>query len=445
MRITETRGSDSSVTEYFNDINTGSWSLSEANGERITERSEQVVGDTTVRRETVKNDSNQISAVYERTYQEFPWGEEMLIQADDPDGDNLVTSFTYYEDSNEPGSYSKLKSVENPDGSWEFDEYDSEGRVSSRYSSLLDLDITQKANARVTTYNYDPTALGGDTNLDEDKSQPRIITETTGGIITALRYAVYSTDVSGGRQEISETATSQGAGYGSVGNLRTVTVFYPEDDSVSAGRLKSVLSPDGRLTTSTYEQGSFDVDSQIFTPGTGADERVTTVHGTESSPAGIALKTTKEESITDSLGNALFQQTLIYDGSAYHGISWTAREYDDFGRMTRQTASDGTFTESDWSCCVKKIEIDAAGVRTDFIDYDGLHRLMNSSRESEQGPILTVNSYDASGRRLTETVSSSGLSLGSSSTYDLSGRIMSRTDSRNLTTNYDYTLVLSHD
>ena len=132
--------------------------------ERITERSEQVVGDTVVRRETVRNDSDHISAVYERTYQEFPWGEELLIQADDPDGDNLVTSFTYYEDSNEPGSYSKLNLWKTQTVPGSIDEYDSEGRVSSRYSSLLDLDISQKANARVTSYNYDPTALGGDAN-----------------------------------------------------------------------------------------------------------------------------------------------------------------------------------------------------------------------------------------------------------------------------------------
>ncbi|WP_339132902.1 MAG: hypothetical protein WGN25_11385 [Candidatus Electrothrix sp. GW3-4] len=92
----------------------------------------------------MKNSSGHISSVIERTYKEFPWGEELLNQADDSDGDNLVTSFTYYEDSNNPGSYSKLKSVENPDGSWEYYEYDSQGRIAAQYSSWLDLGISAR-------------------------------------------------------------------------------------------------------------------------------------------------------------------------------------------------------------------------------------------------------------------------------------------------------------
>ena len=120
-------------------------------------------------------------------------------------------------------------------------------------------------------------------------------------------------------------------------------------------------------------------------------------------------------------------------------MSWTAQEFDEFGRVVSRTASDGTETSTDWSCCVKNYETDAAGVTTDFTLYDGLHRLLISTREAEQGDIITNYSYDASGRRLSETVTSGSLSLGSSSGYDLSGRITSRTDSRNLTTGYDYT------
>ena len=88
---------------------------------------------------------------------------------------------------------------------------------------------------------------------------------------------------------------------------------------------------------------------------------------------------------------------------AYQPVSWTAQEFDDFGRVTRRTASDGTVVETVWSCCVKDFEIDAAGVTTDFTLYDGLHRLLNSTREAEQGDIITNYSYDASGRRLSET------------------------------------------
>ena len=103
--------------------------------------------------------------------------------------------------------------------------------------------------------------------------------------------------------------------YGSAGNLRTVTVYYPEDEQsfiwqteirAFAGRSTYNLAPMNKATSIRQ--------SQVFTPGSGADERVTIIHGTESSSAGIALKTTREESISDNLGNTVFQRTLIFDG-----------------------------------------------------------------------------------------------------------------------------------
>ena len=59
--------------------------------------------------------------------------------------------------------------------------------------------------------------------------------------------------------------------YGATGNLRTVTTYYsPSAAAVAAGRVKSVLQPNGRLTSYAYEEGLWTPGATPgATPGTG--------------------------------------------------------------------------------------------------------------------------------------------------------------------------------
>ncbi len=52
--------------------------------------------------------------------------------------------------------------------------------------------------------------------------------------------------------------------------------------------------------------------------------------------------------------------------------------------------------------------------------------------------IITSYTYDAVGRRLSQTVKAGGITQSTSSTYDGAGRLLSSTDSQNLTTSYSY-------
>ena len=77
----------------------------------------------------VADGSGTVSFLENRTYQSFPWNEELVSKVDDPSGLALTTTYTYYSPSSTPaasygdGHYSKLQSVTNPEGSWVLYDY----------------------------------------------------------------------------------------------------------------------------------------------------------------------------------------------------------------------------------------------------------------------------------------------------------------------------------
>ena len=127
-----------------------------------------------------------------------------------------------------------------------------------------------------------------------------------------------------------ERCVNPSASYGDPGNQRTVTTYYPSDDSFAeSGRLNSVLYPDGRLDVYTYEYGTYasnvnPAQPGIFTPGSGSDLSETVTHGTAASPWGIDMKTTREISLRNALGNELIRE--IYNSAWRNNsdfVPWT--------------------------------------------------------------------------------------------------------------------------
>jgi hypothetical protein len=185
---------------------------------------------------------------------------------------------------------------------------------------------------------------------------------------------------------IVERCVDPDAAYGDPGNQRTVTTYYAsETELADADRTRSVVNPDGRMTSYTYEYGTYmpsanPAEPGAFTPGAGNDIRSIVVHGTVDQPDGIAFKTTREISIQDELGRQVMQAIEIFDGSSYHRISWAVQQYDEFGCVTDVYQSNGTHSESTWGCCVKDSETDAQGIERTYA-YDDLQRLITQTKE----------------------------------------------------------------
>ena len=112
------------------------WLLSSGNGLKIETRQEYVNGEgNRVERTLISGSDNQAVSVTEKIFYGFEWGEELIGEISDPDGDRLTTEYTYYQDG--PGK-GRLRQRINPDGSWIRYEYDGAGRIIKTITPYLD-------------------------------------------------------------------------------------------------------------------------------------------------------------------------------------------------------------------------------------------------------------------------------------------------------------------
>ena len=436
------------TNEYTQDVPSNTWSLNKGAGSMI--KTLAIVHPTaTTRIETtiVKESNGPIVSKTARTYQTFAWGEELVKEVNDPDGAALTTVYTYYENPAQPGRFAHLQSVTYPDGSWEKSDYDANGNLVLVMRPWKDLPLASatEANARSTRYTYS-NSDGIQVSLHA-KHLSSIEEKIAGTLVSKTTYTRSSTPV-GGEPAVTEVETV----YASATLFQTTstTTYHFSASNFLANRVASVIYPDGRKDTYTYEKGNYTVNADPslnqFTPDlNGQAERTTIVHGTASSPNGIAFKTTKETSVRNQAGHAALQETYVYDGTNYERVGWMVTDYDNRGHVVQTRDNKGQRTTATWSGDLKTSETDTTGLQTDYT-YDALNRVKTKTKKGiaasggfpAQSDITTTFNYDAASRPSGEIVSSGGLTLSSSRGYDLAGRIKTETDSAGLSTNYTY-------
>jgi RHS repeat-associated protein len=455
LQITKTQGAVTDVSLYTWDAISDSWTLSTGNGARI-ETSTISYPTQTSRVETVvvKDIDNLISSKISRTFHTFVWGERLIQEVLDPDGAALKTVYSYYENGSETGRYSRLKSIVNPDGSWELYDYDSAGNKVLVLRPWKDQSIANAVedNSHAIRYTYsnsDGIITSLYTNLLSS------VTEKIGGVtVRKTTYSRIGTTVNGHPAVVERQTT-----YSSLTeSLVTTSTRYHATAAVPlANRTISTEYPDGRKQTVTYQKGNYipnaDPALSTFTPdANGLAERETTVHGTVTSPLGVQFKTLKETSVRDQNGNEVLQESYVYNGVDYERIAWLALQYDDRGHAIGSRNHKGEVTTAVWNGDLNTSRVDAAGVETVYT-YDSLNRVKTQTKKGiaaaggfpAQTDIITTFTYDADGRVTIETVSSNGLSLTISRGYDEAGRLIRETnrggfstDQEGLTTTYVY-------
>ena len=443
LQITENRDGVTRTHLFSYDDSTQTWSLYEGNGSRIKSRSEQTVDDNRVVTETIRAGDDTIVFKKQTTYQTFSTEEREIEVIEDPDGARLTTTIAYIDPCTED-SCLQIQSQVFPDGSWVRYEYDGTGRKTLEVKPVSDQPISTPAgSAHAIYYDYTPQD-STDTGLDQDVRLPRKITEAIDGTVVAKTFKVYQIDADGKRTTIIEKCSAQDAAFGDHDNLRTVEVtnsFYSLK-IVDAGRVDTILYPDGRKESHSYNLGIYTPSSDLSQPGTfaaggGNHFRDITAYGTEDYPDGLANRTIRDVRVFDETGNTVLIKTQVYTGSDYETISWETRTYDAHGNLEQTVKSDGTVTEAVWDCCGKASETDAQGIFRSFV-YDDLNRLASETKHDTTADETTTYTYDAAGRQLSRTITSADLSLASATTYDLAGRVLTQTDAAGLVTGYAY-------
>jgi RHS repeat-associated protein len=427
------------------------WTLTSGGGERNESKAtviDSVTGDKT-ETFTVTNASAQVVSKVARTYHNYPWPEpELIREVVDPGGAALTTTYDYYQVLAEVGRVRRLKSVTNPDGSWEQYDYDASGNRVLVLRPWKDqpLATATEANSyatRTTYSNYD----GIDTALDA-KFVSSVEEKVAGLTIRKSTYTRVGTTING-EPAVVESETNYAS---STVGLTTVTTRYHSSASdFFVNRVVSIQFPDGRKDSYTYEKGDHTTNSDPslneFTANpNGSAQRETITHGTVASPDGVAFKTTKETSILDQLGLVSLQESYVYTGTGYARVSWSVMDYDDRGHLTQTRRSNGTVVTITWDGDRKTADVDENGIETDYT-YDTLNRVATQTRKGvaaaggfpAQADIVTTFSYDAEGRTKNQTMAAGGLSLTKATSYDIAGRVKTETDAAGLVTTHTYT------
>ncbi|HEX3247804.1 MAG TPA: RHS repeat-associated core domain-containing protein [Pyrinomonadaceae bacterium] len=403
---------------------------------------------------TVKDNNGQTASKTAKTYQTFPWGEELVQVVEDPEVSALTTSYDFYTDLADEGSYSQLKSIKRPDGSWEKYEYNDVDWTISRILRPwkdLSLDAATPENSRVTLYQY--ASHDGFQIFSYYKFVSAVQEQIAGPVVSNRTFTRWSADngvpiTVNGQPVVREEQRDYASA--SLSQVTTTTRYYKTATPLLANRIADVEYPDGCKDTYTYEKGDYvpnaDPALSQFTPNAnGLAERDTIVHGTITSPNGVAFKTTKEITVRDQRGNKVLEETYVYNGTDYERFEWTALTYDDRSQVLTARNHKGELTTSVWTGEQKTSEIASSGIETTYT-YDSLNRIKTQTKKGiaagggfpAQNDIVTTYSYDAESQQTSEVVSAGGLSLSSSRAYDKARRVTKETDEAGLSTTYSY-------
>ena len=423
------------------------WLLQQPGNLSVTSQTTAWDASSTVKTVTV-TERTPGGAVASRTasvIQTFPFGSRLMASTRDPGGANLVTSWSYYTDSADPGSCGRQRSVSHPDGSWSTTRYDAFGRTVAVVRPWRNAAFDAPDNdARVELFSYLPhdprdAAAGHDT-------RPRTEETKILGVTVSRTLRAYYVD-NGCQVAVEERCLRPDAAFGDADNLRTAWRHYPGGaaaGSAAAGRLHQVVHPMGTVDTYAYEYGAWQPNADpalpgAFTPGTGFCLRVTATRGTTASPAGIAGRSLRVASVFDEAGNEVFSARQVRTGTGYATLDWRLLTYDGLRRRLSERKSNGELTETAWNCCAKASETLPDGTQHTYA-YDDLGRLSARTLVGGGGQpdLVTSYAYDAAGRVVSETISGGGLSTTATRSYDLAGRLTASTDHQGLATAYAY-------
>ena len=160
-----------------------------------------------------------------RVYRRYPWGDELFQEIRDAGGETeRSVKQEYYTDSTVPAAYHQLRYRQEADGSWQYFQYDGQGRQAKVISPFgnyaLPVDesgavlVPDSAHCQVVEYDY--ALLDSDEETYAGDSRPRRIVRKICGVEVGRSYALYFTNEA--RDIVCRTA---GAAWNAAGNLVT--------------------------------------------------------------------------------------------------------------------------------------------------------------------------------------------------------------------------------
>ncbi len=312
--------------------------------------------------------------------------------------------------------YGRLKSVRNPDGSWEMHDYLFAGNVFNQttYSAYNNVAYGDTTNARKKVTEVAPMSIS--------------VTESIAGLIVAKSETDIALDANNSLQTVVRKQWD-----GSAWFTQTTATHFGETVPVEkSGRTAWVERADGTAATYSYSRNAQSEETTV-TMLTGAGDRNGITDGVKT----IEVRNQVEKAIS------LVTKDVATD---YEMTRWDAIDYDNLGRPKKivYNANPADYTITQYGCCGVEYSRDRTGAETTYF-RDALKRVysMSATRSSSGTPVVTNTAFNG---LTTTTTRSDGTTtlLISSSTRALNGDMVSSTspdangDSTPETTLYAY-------
>jgi RHS repeat-associated protein len=461
----------------------------------VTDVDSNYTTNTWVDTTTTADNNGHVSSVIARTYENFPWGQQLIQEVDDPNGKAYTTTYAYNNGSPTEGGYGQLASITYPDGNWVgYSYYNSTndtlangtpiaqfGALQTEYHPWLST-VTNPANAnasnsRAITYTY-AQDFDGQYTLEASR------VETINGTTVANRVTTNHLNLTANNLELWERSVADSTGSGQT--LTTVSKVYSPyqaaNFSVYAGEPYSTQHPDGTMESYAVFSGTYTAASQtLSTTPPGFDLEQIVIHGvTPAVGAGVSgaqpvssltdsgsdhtsstidqiyvIPNQSTETITYRQGGLVkLQLNYVYTAGGFAFVSSTASTYTPSCKLASTALSNGATSTSAYPQEFKTQDVDATGVTTNYT-LDAMQRIVSASRAPGAGypgtgitlptsPIVTSYTYDSDNNVTQTQVAgpatalpfSASVTLTTSSTYNPAGKLTSQTDANGLTTFY---------
>jgi len=445
---------------------------------RSVTQTESISGNSRTEYTETTNAGGAESSYIEKIYHTYPWGEQLVQEIDDPNGNAYTTTYSYYTNSSYPGDYGQLQSITYPDGSWVAYSYFNisgdprNGEIQTEYhpwlSTVGNPANANSSNSRAITYDY-----AADPNGQSTLEKSRV--ETINGITTGTRLTNndFSQTANGIPLWVRTVTDSSDSSHTLTSVSKVYSPYVGTTLSVYANMPYSTQHPDGTMESYAQFPGTYNPATGTLTANTtGADLEQIVVHGVtpavgsgtqvtslvDNSADGTTanidpiylIPNQSTETITyRKAGSIVLQQTYVYTSAGFVSAnlaSWTSYTYTGSWKPASTTMSNGATSTSTYTNEFKTKDVDPTGIETDYVP-DALQRVSTATKTAGSGysgtgvqvptsGIVTTYTYDGDNNVTATQTSGGGVTLTTGATYNLGGRLASTTDSNNLVTSY---------
>jgi hypothetical protein len=420
LRLTETRGASTKVSEYAYDAGTAAWTLSQPGSLREDhwEITQDLANQNRTYTSHVRPPGGNDVLKRSRTFHRFDWGEGVVAESAGDGASLRTTSRAYYLTAGDAGfapngTRLPLRCVIPPDGAWQrYDSYDTAGRPLVVVSQFLNASTNAlESNCRAVHYDYTPLANSGDDGSLQPQA-PRTTIEYLLGQEIGRTYAVIKPG-----EKRSIRCQTAGAAWTAADNLVTITRYYTTGSFTDYAR--STDYPDGTRTAWLYS-----------TSGTGTNATQTTVvlngQVDPNSDTNILAGTIT----TAALGHVgQLISTTVQDKASTTILNQDNYTYlDEFRRSYTVAHLDATTETYQYACCGLDTTTDRDGVQSQYL-YDDMGRQLGRTILAYTPTLTTTNILNAAGNVLA-TVRNAGGSVitNRQAQYDLAGVVTAETN-----------------